>query len=107
GEGWDSYLGYMSQVRAHSVAAWAAHPEHPEAAVRMIVSVRDGRTIAGETPRFWFNQAVAAQIDAPLAHQNLLSCLRLGWGGTQEQILTLGMECLRTGRFDTGAPAIL
>lgn len=107
GDGWTSFHAYMGQVKAHSVAAWAAHPEHPEAAVRLIVSVRADGSVADETSRFWFDQALAAQIDAPQAHKDMLNCLRLGWGGTQEQILALGMECLRTGRFDTGAPAIL
>ncbi|HLJ11950.1 MAG TPA: hypothetical protein VKU82_12215, partial [Planctomycetaceae bacterium] len=81
-EGWQLYYRFLLQARAHLVAAWRLHPEFPEAAVEMIMTNRAVGGIAEETPRFWFDQAVAAQIDAPRAHSQFLWAIRPRWGGS-------------------------
>lgn len=97
----------LPQAEAHCVAAWALHPEHPEAAQKMIMLLRTIGNVAGETPRFWFDEAVAAQLDAPLAHETMLTALYPAWQGNHERMLNFGLECLRTGRFDTEVPETL
>lgn len=106
-QGFLIYNQLMSQMQAHSVAAWKARPAYPEAAVQMIMGVRGLAPVAGETPRFWFDQAVAAQIDAQRAHHDMLWTLRPRWEGSHAQMLQFGVECLRTGRFDTDVPGMI
>lgn len=101
---WGSYAGQISQIRNHAIMAWAAHPELPEAPQRVIAPSLLDNTPGRATPRFWFDQAVAAQIDANGAHEDMLSTLRPRAGGSHEQMLDFGLECLRTGRFDTEVP---
>ena len=62
--------------------------------------------VEGETPRFWFDQAVAAQLDAPGAHRTLRWAIRPRWGGSHEEMLRFGLECLNTRRFDTSVPDV-
>lgn len=58
----------------------------------------------GETPRMWFDRAVAAQFDYEPAYDTLLWSLMPRWGGSHEQMYLFGLECLDTGRFDTFVP---
>ena len=60
--------------------------------------------IARESARFWFDEAVAAQFDAPRAHDHLLHDLLPRWNGSHVELLKFGLECLNTKRFDTEVP---
>src|SRR5262249_5278135 len=106
-EGWGIFHSCLGQARAHLITAWGMHPEFPEAAVEMIMAYRAVGGLDEESPRFWFDQAVAAQIDAPRAHAQLLWASRPRWGGSHEEMLKLGLECLNTRRFDTVVPEVL
>lgn len=99
----DPFPVQLAQVRAHAVTAWGLHPELPEAAVRAMVSLV-GRPEGGESARFWFDQAVAAQFDAPGAHATFLLTQRQRSGGIPQAVFDFGLECLRTGRYDTQVP---
>lgn len=106
-EGGAKYRQMTLQEEGHLVAAWSEHPRYPEPAVQMIMAVHGVQPVVSETQRFWFDQAVAAQIDADRAHSTMLWTLRPRWLGSHEKMLRFGVECLATGRFDTEVPGTL
>ncbi|MSR57244.1 MAG: hypothetical protein EXS05_06200 [Planctomycetaceae bacterium] len=103
-EGWQAFAAGVEQARAHLLEARKLHPDYPEAAVGLIRATMAAGGIADETPRFWFDTAVAAQLDAPKAHGAMLTNLLPRWHGSHEQLLEFGLECLRSARFDTEVP---
>ena len=94
-------------ARDYLIEAWNLHPEFPEAAARLITVTWDlGRTVP-ETPRFWFDEAVAAQFDFQEAYERLLDTMRPESGGSNERMIAFGLECAATRRFDTSIPRVL
>jgi hypothetical protein len=94
----------MAVARACFSEAWKAHPEYPEAAAAMIPLAMAGVAGRGETPRLWFDRAVAAQIDYLPAYAAYREALAPRWGGSAEALYAFALECLRTRRFDTDVP---
>ncbi len=82
---WQRFEEHLKKARELLVAAWRAHPEFPDAPALMIPVTAGGYAKPWETPRMWFDRAVAAQFDFGEAYH-------------------LGVECLETKRFDTGVP---
>jgi WD40 repeat protein len=99
------YRSRMRRASPRLLEAWRLHPELPEAAKKMIEVAMAGAPVAGETPRFWFDEAVAAQFDYMPAYRNLIHSLWPYWGGREELMMEFGLECLATKRFDTEVPA--
>ncbi|MEN6546983.1 MAG: hypothetical protein ABFE07_13185, partial [Armatimonadia bacterium] len=94
----------LSKARTCFTRAWRLHPEYPEAATAMIeVAMSSNDSAAGET-RKWFDRAVAAQFDWTEAYSQYEWSLRPRWGGSVEQMMAFGEECLAAGRFDTEVP---
>jgi hypothetical protein len=94
----------LTQARTCYTRAWRVHPEYPEAATRLIsIAGTDGEGAEGEC-RKWFDRAVAAQFDYTGAYDSYAWALDPRWGGSFEQMLAFGAECLATGRFDTDVP---
>lgn len=91
-------LGNAAGARAAFTEAWKAHPDYPEAPAAMI-ALADAAPLKGETPRLWFDRAVAAQLDFPPAYQAYRETLR-----ENPARYAFGLECLRTRRFDTDVP---
>jgi len=86
--------------------AWQLHPEWPEAAASLIVACEGGASIAGESPQFWFEQAVGAEFDHPDAYDAILAVHTLPGRENYPAVLRFGRECLETGRFDTSVPRV-
>jgi WD40 repeat protein len=103
---------HRRRSRALLAQAWKQAPENPEAAFRLIDVTRFIGGVAGESPRFWFDQAVSAQLDCPEAYEGFRNVLRATGGNedlidTEDDISALvafAREGLGTGRFDTSAP---
>lgn len=127
-EGWEGFYFHLAESRKYFTQAWELHPEFPEAAGEMISIAmansgqgRERPRLAGnpaqgaeeggdgpvEGPRLWFDRAVAAEFDYPLAYTNLMWALRPRWGGRHADMYALGLECKSTGRFDTDVPYVL
>lgn len=103
-EGWKTFEENLKQARTCYTRAWRLHPEYPEAATGLIaIAKTDGEGAGGET-RKWFDRAVAAQFDYTGAYDSYAWALDPRWGGSFEQMLAFGTECLATGRFDTDVP---
>lgn len=100
--GWQGFAEHLELAKQHLTQAWALAPDAPEAATHMIQVAMAGA--ADQTPRFWFDRAVAAQLDYMLAYRKLRWALRPRWCGSHEAMKRFGIECLQTARFDTHVP---
>ncbi|MCI0332319.1 MAG: hypothetical protein L0228_03715 [Planctomycetes bacterium] len=105
-EGWKGFERHMAAARDHLSEAWNLNPEWPESAASMIGVAMAGHAAPEETPRFWFDRAVTAELDHIPAYNALLWSLMPRWGGSHQQLYALGRECLDTGRFDTHVPFV-
>lgn len=86
------------------VQAYKLHPEFPEAPARMVhVSMLNSAGAADL--RLWLDRTVKAQFDYLYAYNDMLLALWPRWGGSHEEMLKFGIECLNTGRFDTRVPS--
>ncbi len=94
-------------AREHLIEAWRLHPDFPEAATRLITLVWDLGNTVSETPRFWFDEAVAAQLDQLEAYERLLDTVRPEYGGEDDEMIVFGAECGATNRIDTGVPRMM
>ncbi|HUU53560.1 MAG TPA: hypothetical protein VMY87_01465, partial [Armatimonadota bacterium] len=101
-EGWRGFERRLDEARRLLVAAWKMHPEYPEAPTAMITIAMAGH--AEEPARLWFDRAVAAQMDYEPAYDAYMTFLRPRWHGSTEEMYELGIECLKTKRFDTETP---
>ena len=105
-EAWKAFEAAAALARRDLEEAWRLRPDRPEAAYEMISASTDSPA-AGESARFWFDRAVAAQMDFIPAYTTLLKDLLPRWGGSYEQMLAFGREALDTRRFDTDVPLVL
>lgn len=103
-ENWKIFAEHLTKARNFIMKAWQAHPERPEAAAAMMRITRAGHGNTGETVRTWFDRAVRFQMDYPDAYFEMVIALMPRWGGSHEEMLAFGHECLATGRFDTDVP---
>ena len=75
---------------------------------RLLDDLRERRlSRGGDTPRSWFDRALAAQMDYGPAYTTLLYRSLPRSGGSYEQVLEIGKEAVGSGRFDTGVPLLL
>lgn len=106
-EGWKRFYAHMAVARQHLHESWRLRPDRPEAAEKMIEVLLGGQTVPGDDVRLWFDRTVGAQMDYPSAYHAVFNHLRPRWGGSYEDLMAFGRECLDTGRFDTGVPKYL
>ena len=52
----------------------------------------------------WFSRSVKACFDMPDAYDRIRLFQSPRWGGSYEAMLSLGCDCVDTGRFDTEVP---
>jgi hypothetical protein len=115
--GWQAFFERLGKAQVLLLHAWKTDPHCPETADELIkvtmglsrthwtVSERtDQGGLAGVTERFWFDQAVAVELDYTPAYDSLAWSLRPRWGGSHLAMLNLGRECVDSGRFETIVP---
>jgi hypothetical protein len=103
-EGWKAFGEELAKARDAFVKAHALHPEWPEAASEMIAVAMGGGAAMGEDPRAWFDKAVKAQLDWRVAYNNYVFSIYPRWGGSHMEMFEFGLECAKSGRFDTAVP---
>jgi hypothetical protein len=103
GEEWKGMEESLAEARTALTESWKLRPDRPEAAMGMI-SVAMAGGAQGETPRLWFDRAVAARFDYMLAYDALKNALRSRWSGDPGALLAFARECAATRRFDTAVP---
>lgn len=101
-QGWQGFAEHMECAAKEFTTAWRLRPASPEAPCAMIEVAMAG--YGGESPRVWFDRAIANQLDLDDAYTKLRWALRPRWGGSLDEIYALGLEAGKTGRFDTSAP---
>lgn len=70
----------------------------------MITVVMGGCGDAEETPRCWFDRAMTAQMDYPLAYSRYRTSIFPRWGGSHDAMFAFASECANTRRYDTLVP---
>jgi hypothetical protein len=102
-EGWRAFRQHLAKAEELLTEAWQAHPEYPEAPAEMI-RVSSGLDGYSEDARMWFDRAIEAEADSYDAYHTLLWFMCPRWGGSHEEMYQFGLECAKTGRFDTETP---
>jgi hypothetical protein len=103
-EGWAGFAEHLKEARRLLTRAWEIRPEEPIAATTMITVAMGGETGEGESPRLWFDRAIAAQCDFPSAYRALALAWMPRWGGGAEQLMEFARACAATKRYDTNVP---
>lgn len=103
-QGWKGFAEHLGKAREALTAAYALHPERPEAAVSMITVAMGGEAAEDEDERTWFDRVRKAEIGNWDAHKSLRWALRPRWGGSIREMYDFGMECAASRRFDTTEP---
>jgi hypothetical protein len=104
-QGWKSFAGHLTKANTALEKAWKLHPDRALAPACMI-EVAMGQSEPQEM-RVWFDRALVAQIDIPLAWSSMRWGLRPRWFGSHEALLALGYRAVDTKRFDTDVPRML
>jgi hypothetical protein len=102
-EEWKGMQESLASARKALIESWRLRPDRPEAATAMI-SIAMAGAGPGETPRLWFDRAVAARFDYMPAYERLQNALRWRWSGDPDALLAFARECADTRRFDTEVP---
>lgn len=103
-EGWKIFGENNRKAGKLLMEAHAMHPEYPDAARRLIEVSMAGGTSDGKPPRYWFDQAVKADFEDFRPYERLGNALLPRWGGSLDEMLAFGRECLDTERYDTQVP---
>ncbi|HPQ41475.1 MAG TPA: ankyrin repeat domain-containing protein, partial [bacterium] len=103
-EDWQPFHDHSKSAYESLVFAHDLHPEFPDAAGCLVVIVLSGHPVEMQPPRYWFDKAVAAQIDYLRPYRLLSRSLMPRWGGSHAAMTAFAEECLNTNRFDTLVP---
>ena len=99
---WQKFSDYGKQANESLLKAYKIRSDIPFTADHLLKSARDG--FSDESPVTWFNRCIEVEMDFMPAYHNLLWTLRPRWGGSRQQMLDFGEQCLATKRFDTDIP---
>jgi tetratricopeptide (TPR) repeat protein len=104
-DGWKTFFSELAEAHKCLAAAHDLEPKFPEAATKMIsVAMGEQQNGPGDSPRSWFDRAIAAQLDYHPAYSAYLWALRPRWIGSLQEMYELGLECADTNRYDTRVP---
>ncbi|KAA1261521.1 Tetratricopeptide repeat protein [Rubripirellula obstinata] len=101
-EGWEKFHEYRPISAKHFRKALRIDPAIPEPAIAMLSVARDG--YSDESEWYWFQRSIDIEIDNSAAYSHMLWALMPRWGGSQDEMLRLGLQCLESNRFDTTIP---
>lgn len=104
-EGWKGFHEHLLKARDHLTRAAAVDKTLPQP-LGMLVKVGMGESDNVLT-RESFEEAIKRQPDYWVAYSNYMYSLTPRWGGSYEQILSVGLEAARTGAYDTSVPTTL
>ncbi len=82
--------------------AWKLDKTRPETAATLIL--RNMSRNHRQKMRVWFDNAVKSQMDYAPAYDNYFLACDHYWSGSAKEQRDFGLECLKTGRFDTDVP---
>ena len=105
-EGWKGFYANLKIAAVNLTEAWKLHPERPYAPFKMITVAMGMSSDDGNSIRLWFQRTIMAQSDYLPAYHQYLFARRPRWGGSHQEMIKLGEECLYTCRFDTTVPEV-
>ena len=103
-EGLRRFKLHLNASRKYAVEAWKLRPNLTESTNRLIQITMAINGLVGETERFWFDRSVRIRFDQIEAYVVYMMSLQRRWGGSNQQLLAFGLECLQTKRFETRVP---
>lgn len=102
-EGWKGFGEHLALAGKYLTRAHCMHPDRPEAASLMIiVSGAGGPSQLNKL--HWFRRAQAAHFDFEKPYNLMKWYLRPRWGGSLQEMIAFGEECLSSERYDTNVP---
>lgn len=101
-EGWDGFAKNLAEADALLSESWQANPADPLAAAYACTLAGAGNS--GTPLETWLQRSMKACFDHRVAFDAAMSFLQPRWGGSYQQMLALGCDCLDTRRFDTEVP---
>ncbi|OGV54399.1 MAG: hypothetical protein A2X49_15865 [Lentisphaerae bacterium GWF2_52_8] len=105
-DGWKGFKEHLKIAKENLSNAWLEHPERPWPAKMMMTVAMGSACDNGETVLLWLHRALQARPDYLDAYDSYLFARRPRWGGSHEEMMKLGEECLATARFDTLIPGV-
>jgi len=101
-EGWAGFEKNLKEADALLTDSWQANPADPLAAAYACTLAGAGNSA---TPlETWMLRSMKACFDHSTAFDAAMNFLQPRWGGSYQQMLALGCDCVDTQRFDTAVP---
>ena len=104
-EAWELFGNRIAAARAELEQAVEVDPNGFGAHTQLI-GVAKALSLPYEYMNEHFEAAVRLRPSDPAAYEAKLEFLRRRWGGTREQLITFGKECLATGQWEDGIPPL-
>jgi hypothetical protein len=104
-DGWQGYHEHIQNAERRAREAIAVDDTLPHPFEYLIIvgmAESDDRLMKAS-----FDNAVRRQVDSQAAYDYYLYALTPRWGGSQDEMISVGLNALETGRFDTAAPSML
>jgi len=105
-EGWKGFEKHLKLASESLRKAWTSQPGRPFAPFKMMTVAMASSETAGGSVKTWLQRSLAARLDYYPALDQYLYARSPRWGGSHEEMLKLGEECLDTGLFDSCLPEI-
>ncbi|MBL8737824.1 MAG: DUF4034 domain-containing protein [Planctomycetes bacterium] len=96
------HLEKAAEIGLEAHRRWPRHPEGPN----LVLNALGPMSPSKDDLRRWLDATVAAQFDFEEAYRTYLHYLQPRWGGSQQELLRFGLECVATKRFDTLVPGM-
>jgi len=104
-DGWQGFEKHLQNSHTLLMEAWKIDPAIPGPAALMITVAMGLGAEGEESPRAWYIRSRSAKMDDRWALESMLWSLRPRWGGSYEELISLGQEFVSSKRFDTQVPA--
>jgi hypothetical protein len=96
------FVKHLALADDHTHAAWDLYPHEPLIACAGITLAGAGRSRTSADA--WLLRGVGAVMDDEELFDQWLSFAQPRWGGTYHDMIAVGQDTLRTGRFDSKLP---
>jgi hypothetical protein len=102
-DGWKGFGQHLNLSAAYFEEAWELHPYESWVATVALTPARnsDHSRVSAET---WMHRSMATCLDEPLLRSHINNFFRPRWGGSYENLASIGCDFVDTGRFDSQAP---
>lgn len=105
-EGWKEFRKHMELSADNFREAMKQRPRDPFAPWQLFSLSVAHRDPKDPMPKDWFEKTIAIRFDYEPAYGEAIRYLQPRWGGSHQEMLQFGEQCLATGRFDTGVPRV-